>query len=167
MTMTDSFIIRPAVESDTTTLLSLIKELADYEKLSHAVVATEDTLRASLFSDKPVAEALIGEVAGRAVAFAIYFHNYSTFLGRKGLYLEDLYVQPECRGCGFGKSLLIRLAQIAVERGCGRFEWAVLNWNTPAIEFYRKLGAVPMNEWTVFRLDGAALTALSISGQKK
>ena len=165
--MTDSFIIRPAVESDTTTLLSLIKELADYEKLSHAVVATEDTLRASLFSDKPVAEALIGEVAGRAVAFAIYFHNYSTFLGRKGLYLEDLYVQPECRGCGFGKSLLIRLAQIAVERGCGRFEWAVLNWNTPAIEFYRKLGAVPMNEWTVFRLDGAALTALSISGQKK
>jgi GNAT superfamily N-acetyltransferase len=153
--------IRPAVESDCGTLLLLIKELAEYEKLSHAVVATEESLRTSLFGPHPTAEALIGEVAGQAVAFALFFHNYSTFLGRKGLYLEDLYVQPACRGRGYGKCMLIRLAQIAVERGCGRFEWSVLDWNRAAIEFYSKLGAVPMNEWTVFRLDGAALAALS------
>jgi GNAT superfamily N-acetyltransferase len=158
----DLLTIRPAVESDTATLLSLINELAEYEKLSDAVVATEETLRVTLFSGRPAAEALIGELEGRPVAFALFFHNYSTFLGRKGLYLEDLYVQPEYRGRGYGKGMLIRLAQIAVERGCGRFEWSVLDWNSSAIEFYRKLGAVPMDEWTVFRLDGTALAALSI-----
>lgn len=167
MSANGSLIIRPAVESDCATLLSLIRELAEYEKLSHAVVATEDLLRGSLFNPHPTAEALIGEVAGRTVAFALFFHNYSTFLGRKGLYLEDLYVQPEYRGCGYGKRMLIRLAQMAVERGCGRFEWSVLDWNRSAIAFYRKLGAVPMNDWTVFRLDGAALAALARAGQNE
>jgi GNAT superfamily N-acetyltransferase len=153
--------IRPAIESDIPALLSLIKQLAEYEKLSHAVVATESDIRRSLFGPRPVAEALIGESDGKAVAFAVFFHNYSTFLGRPGLYLEDLFVVPTCRGKGFGKMMLAHLAKIAVERNCGRFEWSVLDWNEPAIEFYKKLGAVPMNEWTVFRLEGAALERLA------
>ena len=153
--------IRPAIESDIPALLSLIKQLAEYEKLSHAVVATENDIRRSLFGPRPVAEALIGESDGKPVAFAVFFHNYSTFLGRPGLYLEDLFVVPECRGTGFGRAMLAHLAKIAIERNCGRFEWSVLDWNEPAIEFYKKLGAVPMNEWTVFRLEGAALERLA------
>lgn len=155
------FAIRPAIESDIPALLSLITQLAEYEKLSHAVVATENDLRRSLFGSHPVTEALIGESDGKPVAFAVFFHNYSTFLGRPGLYLEDLFVVPECRGTGFGRAMLAQLAKIAIERNCGRFEWSVLDWNEPAIEFYKKLGAVPMDEWTVFRLEGAALERLA------
>lgn len=161
MSIKQSLTIRPAVESDCGTLLSLIKELAEYEKLSHAVIATEDSLRTSLFGPHPTAEAIIGETNDQPVAFALFFYNYSTFLGRKGLYLEDLYVKHECRGFGFGKHMLVHLAKIAVERGCGRFEWSVLDWNSPAIEFYKKLGAVPLAEWTVFRLEGDALARLA------
>jgi GNAT superfamily N-acetyltransferase len=160
--MTD-FTIRSAIASDISPLLSLIGQLAEYEKLSHAVVATEEDIRRSLFGPRPVAEALIGESNRKPVAFAVFFHNYSTFLGRPGLYLEDLFVVPTCRGKGFGKMMLAHLAKIAVERNCGRFEWSVLDWNKPAIEFYRKLGAVPMDEWTVFRLEGAALERLAKS----
>jgi GNAT superfamily N-acetyltransferase len=159
--MADQFTIRPATQRDIPVLLSLIRQLAEYEKLSHAVVATEQSLSESLFGNRPVAEALIGEESGVPVAFAVFFHNYSTFLGRAGLYLEDLFVVPDCRGRGYGKRMLVHLAQIAVERKCGRFEWAVLDWNTPAIEFYKKLGAEPMNDWTVFRLDGESLKRLA------
>jgi GNAT superfamily N-acetyltransferase len=155
------FVIRPATEFDISVLLSLIRQLAEYEKLSQAVVATQDDLRRSLFGPHPVAEALIGESNGAPVAFAVFFHNFSTFLGRPGLYLEDLFVIPSCRGRGFGKMMLVHLAKIAVERNCGRFEWSVLDWNEPAIDFYRRLGAVPMDEWTVFRLEGAALERLA------
>lgn len=161
--MKGNFRIRPATEPDCTILLELIKGLAEYEKLAHAVVATEDALRNSLFGEKATAEAVIGEFDNRPVAFALFFHNYSTFLGRKGLYLEDLFVLPEYRGRGFGKLLLVHLAKLAVQRGCGRFEWSVLDWNTPAIEFYKKLGAKPLDDWTVFRVDGSALLALAES----
>ena len=155
------FVIRPATESDVPALLSLMKQLAGYEKLCHELVATEDDLRRSLFGPRPVAEALIGESGGTPVAYAIFFHNFSSFLGRAGLYLEDLFVIPSCRGRGFGKRMLVHLAKIAIERNCGRFEWSVLDWNEPAIDFYRRLGAVPMDEWTVFRLEGAALERLA------
>ncbi|MBI5266103.1 MAG: GNAT family N-acetyltransferase [candidate division Zixibacteria bacterium] len=155
------FSIRPATESDIPVLLSLIKQLAEYEKLSHAVVATENDLRRSLFGPRPVAEALIGESGGQPVAFAVFFHNFSTFLARPGLYLEDLFVVPSCRGGGFGKLMLAYLAKIAIERNCGRFEWSVLDWNESAINFYKKLGAVPMDDWTVFRLEGDALKKLA------
>ncbi len=144
-------------------ILSFIRELAEYEKLSHAVVATEAVLDRHLFpaDGRRGAEVLIGEVGGRAEGFALYFPTFSTFLARPGIYLEDLYVRPTSRGKGLGAALLSRLAAIAVERGCGRLEWAVLNWNEPAIGFYRKLGAEPMNEWTVNRVSGAALEALA------
>lgn len=157
------FVIRPATPADSATLFLLIKDLAEYEKLSDSVVATEAKIRASLFGPHPSAEAVIGEEDGVPVGFALFFHNYSTFLAKRGLYLEDLFVKPDCRGRGYGKKLLIHLARIAVARGCGRFEWAVLDWNTPAIDFYKKLGAVPMDEWTVFRLDGDALSNLAKS----
>lgn len=155
------FTIRPATEADIPVLLSLIKQLAEYEKLAHAVVATENDLRRSLFGPRPVAEALIGESDGQPVAFAVFFHNFSTFLGRPGLYLEDLFVVPSYRGGGFGKLMLTHLAKIAIERNCGRFEWSVLEWNESAINFYKKLGAVPMDDWTVFRLEGAELRKLA------
>jgi len=122
---------------------------------------TEETLRESLFGSRPSAEVLLGYYQDKPVAFAVFFHNFSTFLGRRGLYLEDLFVIPEMRGKGFGRALLVRLAQIARERNCGRFEWAVLDWNEPAIEFYKRLGAVPMSEWTIFRVTGKALDRLA------
>lgn len=155
------FTIRVASEADVSLILSFVKELAEYEKLLDEVVATEDMLRESLFGSRPVAEVLIGEWNGSPVAFAVFFHNFSTFLGRSGLYLEDLYVKPEMRGKGIGKILLSYLAHLASERKCGRLEWWVLDWNEPAIKFYRSLGAVPMNEWTVQRVTGEALEQLA------
>ncbi len=153
--------IRRAVVDDVPLILALIRELAEYEKLAHEVVATEDGLRASLFGERPYAETLIAEQDGQPAGFALFFHNYSTFLGQTGLYLEDLYVRPEFRGRGIGLALLRELAALALERGCGRLEWWVLDWNEPAIEFYRKLGAQPMDDWTVYRLSGDALRALA------
>jgi GNAT superfamily N-acetyltransferase len=165
------FTIRSATPADVPLVLALIRELAEYERLSHEVVADEATLRSSLFGAGANAEALIGELVRGAgpvaqvepVAFAVFFHNFSTFLGRKGLYLEDLYVKPAHRGGGHGKALLAHLAGLAVERGCGRFEWAVLDWNAPAIGFYEGLGARPNSDWTVYRLDGEALARLARS----
>ena len=155
------FVIRFAEEEDTALVLSFIKGLAAYEKLSHEVTATEDLLRETLFGSRQIAEVLIGEYRGDAVAFALFFHNSSTFLGQPGIYLEDLFVQPEMRGLGFGKVLLAYLAKVATERKCGRVEWAVLDWNEPAIRFYRKLGAATMDDWTVHRLTGEALNRLA------
>lgn len=145
-------------------MLRLIAALAEYEKMSDQVVATETSIRDTLFGDVPQAEAIIAFADDEPVGLAIWFHNYSTFLARKGLYLEDLFVLPEWRGQGIGTALLVHLAGVAVERGCGRMEWSVLDWNAPAIGFYRSLGATPMDEWTVFRLTGDALTALAHRG---
>jgi len=153
--------ITPASEADVPLLLRFIRDLAVYEKLAHEVVATEDGLRRTLFGERRYAEALLARLDGVPVGFALFFHNYSTFLGKPGLYLEDLFVEPAQRGKGVGKALLQRLAAIAVERDCGRLEWAVLDWNAPAIAFYRALGATPMHDWTVFRLEGAALQAMA------
>ena len=135
-------------------------ELAEYEKLSHEMVADVDALRGALFGERRYAEVVLAEVEGAPAGFALFFHNYSTFVGKPGLYLEDLFVRPKYRNQGVGKLLLTCLAKIAVERGCGRFEWAVLDWNKPAIDFYEALGAKPMNEWTTFRVSGKALEAL-------
>ena len=155
------FRIEPATEGDVPLILGLIKDLAEYERMSNEVVATEDGLRATLFGAHPSAEVILAYAGREPAGFALFFHNYSTFLGRPGLYLEDLCVVPAFRGRGYGKALLIRLAQIAVERDCGRFEWSVLDWNEPAIGFYKKLGAVPMEDWTIFRLTGDALARLA------
>ena len=152
-----------ATEDDAQLVMSLIRDLAAYEKLSHDVIATEADLRRALFSDPPVAEALIARVEDEAVGFALFFHNFSTFLGRRGLYLEDLFVKPESRGKGYGRKLLIKLAQIAVERDCGRMEWSVLNWNELAKKSYRKVGAQPLDDWTVWRLTGEDLEMLAES----
>jgi GNAT superfamily N-acetyltransferase len=160
-TCLEKFTIREAVEQDVPLLLTFIRELAVYEKMLDEVVATEESLKESIFGGRRVAEALIGEEEGRPVAFAVYFHNFSTFLGRPGLYLEDLYVKPEMRGKGIGKAMLAFLARLAKERGCGRFEWSVLDWNEPAIGFYRSLGAVLMDEWSIFRITGEALEKLA------
>ncbi len=149
--------IEAATVADVPTILRLIRALAEYERLSHEVVATEDSLRAALFGERPGAECLIAREDGEPVGFALYFHNFSTFLSRRGLYLEDLFVEPAQRGKGYGKALLQRLAQIAVERGCGRLEWSVLDWNAPAIGFYESLGARLLTEWRIFRLTGEAL----------
>jgi GNAT superfamily N-acetyltransferase len=157
----EEFHIELATERDVPVILRLIKGLADYEKLAHEVVATEAGLRASLFGSRRVAEVLIGYAGSEPIGFAVFFHNYSTFLGRPGIYLEDLFVLPEWRRRGLGTRLLRRIAQIAVERGCGRLEWSVLDWNEPAINFYKKLGARAMHEWTVFRVTGEALTDLA------
>jgi len=156
-----NFQIRQATERDVPVILSFIRQLAEYERLSHEAVMTEDILRESLFGSRPAAEVLLGYSGDRPVAFAVFFHNFSTFLGRSGLYLEDLFVIPEMRGKGFGRSLLVELAKIARERKCGRFEWAVLDWNEPAIKFYKAIGAVPMDEWTIFRVTGEALNRLA------
>lgn len=153
--------ISPAQESDIPLLLEFIRKLADYERLSTEVVADESTLRESLFGAKPAAEVLLAYWANQAVGFAVYFHNFSTFIGRPGIYLEDLFVIPAFRGKGVGKGLLSHLAGIAQERNCARLEWAVLDWNQPAIDFYRRLGAVAMHDWTVFRVTGAALNELA------
>ena len=153
--------IRPATIEDVPLIRALIAELAEYERLADAAVATDDDLRAQLFGAQPAAEVLIGEVDGEAAGFALFFHNFSTFLGKRGLYLEDLFVRPAHRGSGLGKHLMAALARIAVQRDCGRFEWSVLDWNEPAIGFYRRIGAVGMDEWTVQRLEGDALHALA------
>jgi GNAT superfamily N-acetyltransferase len=164
--MTDQFpefSIRPARVGDVPITLQLIRDLATYERAPNDVTATEEQLIDVLFGKKPAAEVLLAFEGSEPVGFAVFFHNFSTWLGRAGLYLEDLFVKPEHRGKGYGRALLVDLAKIAHERGCGRMEWAVLDWNEPAIEFYRKLGAKPMDEWTVFRLtrDGIAKLAES------
>ena len=159
--MTDTFQIRPATEADIPVILGLIRDLATYERAPDAVVATEVGLREVLFGAKPSAEVLLALENAEPVGFAVFFHNFSTWLGRPGLYLEDLFVRPEKRGKGYGRALLERLARIAQERGCGRMEWAVLDWNDPAIQFYRKLGAQPMDEWTVFRLTAEGIGKLA------
>lgn len=156
--MTD---IRSATHADVPTILRFIRELAAYEREPDAVEATEASLALALFGEHPAAEAVIAEDAGVAVGFALFFHNFSTWTGRRGLYLEDLYVTPDARGQGAGRALLAHLARLALDRGCARFEWSVLDWNTPAVEFYRKIGAVPMEEWTIQRVTGDALVNLA------
>lgn len=153
--------IRPARHADAALIHRFVRELAAYERAPDAVAATPGTLAAALFGDPPAAEAVIAELGGEPVGFALWFHNFSTWTGRRGLYLEDLYVTPAARGRGVGRALLIHLARIAVERGCARFEWSVLDWNTPAIDFYRAMGATCMDEWTVQRVEGAALARLA------
>jgi GNAT superfamily N-acetyltransferase len=159
--MKPNFQIKPATADDVALIRRLIHELAEYERAPDDAVATEEGLREVLFGKEAAAHVLIAREDKEPVGFAVYFFNFSTWLGRAGLYLEDLFVRPEHRGKGYGRALLVRLAQIANERGCGRMEWAVLDWNDPAIQFYRKLGAKPMDEWTVFRLtqDGIAQLA--------
>ncbi len=151
--------IRPATAADAPAIARLIRALADYERLSHAVTLDEGRLRDHLFGPRPFAEALLAEDAGAVVGYALFFPTYSTFLGRPGLYLEDLFVEPAHRGKGHGKALLAAVARLAVERGCGRLEWSVLDWNEPAICFYRLVGAAPVDGWTVYRLTGDALEA--------
>jgi GNAT superfamily N-acetyltransferase len=160
------FRIRPATAEDVPLILTFIHDLARYEKLEQEVVATEETLRTTLFGQPRFAEVLFGEEDGQPVAFALFFHNYSTFVGRPGLYLEDVFVRPEFRGRGYGKAMLARLASIAIERNCGRFEWAVLDWNTPAIAFYESLGARAVDEWTIFRMTGEALRKLAAQNER-
>jgi len=155
-----AFRIEPAQPRDTADILSLIRALAQYERLTHLVVGTEAQLRDELFGARPVIEAVLGREDGRAVGFALYFHNFSTFLARRGLYLEDLFVIPEARGRGYGKALMRHVARVAVSRECGRFEWSVLDWNRPAIDFYRALGAEVLPDWRICRMSGAALAAL-------
>lgn len=152
--------IRLAEERDVSVILKFIRELAAYERMSDAVVATEELLRKWIFEEKK-AEVLFAMADGREVGFALFFHNFSTFLGRAGIYLEDLYVLPEYRGRGYGKALLKQLARIAVERGCGRLEWSCLDWNKPSIDFYRSLGAESMDEWTVYRFAGKTLKKMA------
>ena len=154
-------VIRRATRADVPVVLELIRALAEYEKLAHLVQADEALLREQLFSDTTPAETLLCIVDGAAVGFAVYFHNFSTFMGRKGLYLEDLFVRPEQRGRGYGKALLLHVARLAHERGCGRFEWMVLDWNTPSIRFYEGFGAQCMKDWRLFRVTGDALAALA------
>ena len=149
--------IRPATRADAPLIASLVRELADYEKLLHEARATPEDFLRELESPNPVIHVLIAEWNGEPAGFALYFFNFSTFVGRQGLYLEDLYVSLEHRGCSAGKALLQHIARLAVAQGCGRFEWSVLDWNTPAIDFYRAAGALPQDEWTVYRLQGEAL----------
>ena len=156
--------IRFAEPGDLAIIHDFIRALADYERLADEVRVDEDMLGRHLFGPKPMAEVLIAEAAGTPVGFALFFHNFSTFEGRPGLYLEDLFVVPEARGKGVGKALLVRLAQLALERDCARFEWWVLDWNEPAIDFYRSIGAKPMDEWTVQRMEGDALRRLAAQG---
>jgi GNAT superfamily N-acetyltransferase len=150
--MLDSIKIRNAKQEDCHIILKLIKELSVYEKLSHTVVNNEEMIEKYLFGEQKFAEVLIADYENKAVGIALFFHNYSTFVGKPGIYLEDLFVLPEVRGKGIGKKLFLELIRIAKERNCGRVEWSVLNWNTPAIEFYKSMGAIPMDEWTVYRL---------------
>lgn len=155
--------VRAATPADLPLIAALIRDLAEYEKLSHEVRFDIGLLETHLFGPRPMAEVVIGEVDAAAQGFALFFHNFSTFEGRPGIYLEDLYVRPEARGAGLGKALLAHLAKLAVERGCARLEWSVLDWNAPAIGFYTALGARPMDEWTVMRVDGPALARLGAS----
>ena len=154
-------LVRSASTEDVPLILSFINELAEYERLSHEVVATEEMLREHLFGERPVAEVLIAEHGGETAGFALFFHNFSTFLGKPGIYLEDLYVRPEFRRAGIGRALLVHLANVARERGCGRLEWSVLDWNEAAIGFYRGIGASPVSGWTVYRVTGEALEGLA------
>ncbi len=153
--------IRAATPADVPAIRALVVELAVYEREPDAVQASESDLHRALFGPQPVAEALIAEADGEAAGLALFFTNFSTWTGKPGLYLEDLFVRPSARGAGIGKAMLVHLARLAVARGCGRFEWSVLDWNEPAIGFYRALGATPMTDWTVMRLEGAALAALA------
>ncbi len=152
--------IRAATAADTPIICRLVRELAEYEHLSHQVTLDEEQLREHLFGARPYAEVLLAEEAGEVVGLALFFHNYSTFVGKPGIYLEDVFVRPAQRHRGHGRALLQAVARLAVERGCGRFEWAVLKWNEPALRFYRALGAEPLEEWTTFRLSGQALRNL-------
>lgn len=153
--------VRAATEEDVPLILSFVRELAGYERLSHEVSATEDLLRFHLFGERRTAEAVIGQYADEPAGFALFFHNFSTFLGRPGMYLEDLYVEPEFRGKGIGRAMRVYLAGLAKERGCGRLEWSVLDWNEPAIRLYRGIGAASMDEWTVYRVAGEVLDELA------
>jgi GNAT superfamily N-acetyltransferase len=161
MTLDSAFAIRPATPADVTHIQSMIVELAVFEKLEHLVVATEEKLHEGLFGAQPACEAIVGEADGEVVTFALFFHNFSTFLTKRGLYLEDLYVRQSQRGKGIGSRMLKHLARLAVERGCGRFEWSVLDWNTPAINFYQSMGAEIMPDWRICRVTGAPLEALA------
>lgn len=152
--------IIPAKEPHVPLVLEFIRKLADYEKLTDQVLADENSLRKSLFGPRPAAEALLAYWEAEPAGFAVFFHNFSTFAGKPGIYIEDVFVEPALRGRGIGKALFLYIAQVAKERGCARLEWSVLDWNRPAIEFYRKLGAVPLDEWTTFRLAGGALDRL-------
>jgi GNAT superfamily N-acetyltransferase len=156
--------IRSATATDIALIAQFIRDLAEYERLAHEVRFDEAVLEAKLFGPRPYAEVLIGEIDGSPQGFALFFHNFSTFEGKPGIYLEDLFVRPEARGSGLGKALLKRLAALAVERDCARLEWSVLDWNEPAIQFYKSLGAMPMDEWTIYRADGAALIDLAKGG---
>jgi GNAT superfamily N-acetyltransferase len=156
-----SFVIRPCCPDDAETLVALVRELATYEHLEAFARATPDDFRAHLFGPRPAAEAILAEVGGSPVGFALFFSTFSTFRGQAGIYLEDVFVRPEHRGRGIGKALLAYVAQVAVARGCGRLEWSVLDWNAPAIGFYRALGARPLDEWTVYRIDDEPLARLA------
>jgi GNAT superfamily N-acetyltransferase len=159
--MSSEVTIRTATSADVALILGFIRELAEYERLADRVTASEERLSESLFGPQPRAEVLIAELSGAPVGFALFFHNYSTFLAQPGIYLEDLYVQPQARGQGVGRRLLAELARLARERGCGRLEWAVLDWNSDAIGFYRRLGGQLLDDWRIFRLTGAALAELA------
>ena len=159
--ITPSLTIRAAVPEDSRSIVEFIRELAEYERLTHEVVVTEASIRDWIFGPRPAAEVAIAEVAGEPVGFALYFMSFSTFLGRPGIYLEDLFVRPPRRGAGVGRALLAYVARIACERNCGRLEWAVLDWNEPAIGFYRRLGAQAMGDWTTWRVTGDALLAMA------
>jgi GNAT superfamily N-acetyltransferase len=160
-------VIRPARPDDVADIALLIRALASYERLADAVVFDEDTLRAHLFGERPYAEVLLADEDGVIVGFALFFHTFSTFLGKPGVHLEDLFVRAECRGRGHGRALLARLAELAVERGCGRVEWSVLDWNEPALGFYRSLGAEPVDGWTTYRLAGDALERTAGSSHRR
>jgi len=161
MTASSELTITPTTEADLPQILAFIKGLAEYERLADSVVATEEILRRSLFGPRPYAECVIARWNGEPAGFALFFHNFSTFLGRPGIYLEDLFVKPEMRGKGVGRVLLGHLAKLAVERDCGRLEWAVLDWNESAIGFYKSIGALPLDDWKIFRLKGDALTRMA------
>jgi GNAT superfamily N-acetyltransferase len=161
LSTTSNFKIRPAAENDAGTIISLIKELADFERLSHEVVATEDDIRQSLFGERRFAEVLIGEYEGVPISYALFFYNFSTFNGKPGIYLEDLYVKPQYRSNGFGRRMLAHIARLAKKQNCVRFEWSVLDWNEPAIRTYDKLNAKPMKAWILYRLTGKALDDLA------
>lgn len=163
--ISEDFILRLATIEDTELILAFINELAEYEHMSDQVVATPELLRDTIFVHKK-AEVIIAEYEGKPVGFALFFHNYSTFLGRSGIYLEDLYVKEEMRGMGFGTHILSYLAELATARGCGRLEWACLNWNEPSIQFYKQMGGVPMSDWTVYRLQGEALHNMAARSHK-
>ena len=156
--------LRTATERDVPLILSFVRELAEYERLSHEVVATEELLRASLFGERPAAEVVIGNYGDEPAGFALFFHNFSTFLGRPGIYLEDLYVTPSFRGRGVGRTMLAYLAKLAKKRDCRRMEWSVLDWNEPAIKLYKRIGATPMDDWTVFRVTEETLHGLADEG---